>query len=121
MAASSASTLSTIIDELDRAITEQGLVASQVEIGSDESSILDLRSHLQQQLNEHGDVDMDQIKLTWAGAPLPTWVPRIISDTMGLTRSLTASEALAKAISKPRAVEITSEFYHRQGIVCSVS
>ncbi len=67
MAATSASTLSTIIDELDRAITEQGLVATQADIGTDESSILDLRMHLQQQLETHGDLDMSSIHLDWAG------------------------------------------------------
>ena len=98
-----ATSISSILEELDRAIVEQGLVASHVENGSsDESSIFELRTHLQQQLEVHGDLDMNQIQLNWAGAPLPAWMPRTVTDAMGLTSSLSASQALSKAIAKPR-------------------
>ena len=108
MAASTTTTLSSIVDELDRAITEQGLVAAQVDIGSDQSSILDLRSHLQRQLERHGDLNFDQINLDWAGAPLPAWMPRTVTDAMGITQTPSASDALSKAIAKPKARDISS-------------
>ena len=122
MAATTSSSLSSILEELDRAIVEPGLVASQVDIGTDESSILDLRSHLQQQLERHGDLDMNEIHLNWAGAPVPAWMPRTVTDTMGLTRSLSASEASSKAIVKPRARDISSfTRKSRQGCLNEVS
>ena len=64
MAASSATTLSSVLDELDRAISENfhGLVAGQ-EAGSDESSIFDLRQQLQEHFHVHGDCDLSSIKL----------------------------------------------------------
>ena len=108
-----ATTLSSILDELDHAISInlQGLTAGQEpEPGSDESSILDLRQQLHEHYRQHGDCDLSSIHLDWTSspAPLPGWVPKAVTDAMGVTRTLTASEALAKAISKPMAAEITS-------------
>ena len=111
MAATTMSSLSSVLDELDRAITENlhGLTGGQ-DAGSEESSILDLRHQLQDHFRLHGDCDLSEIKLDWTSSPvpLPGWVPKTVTDAVGLTRTLTASEALAKAISKPRAAEITS-------------
>ena len=104
-----ATSISSILEELDRAIVENGLVATHVENGSsDESSIFELRTHLQQQLEVHVDLDMNQIQLNWAGAPLPSWLPRTVTDAMGLTSSLSASQALSKAIAKPRHRDISA-------------
>ena len=121
---SNATTLSSVLDELDRAISVNvvGLVGA--EISSDESSILDLRAQLSEQLQLNGDCDLSAIRLDWTSSPvpLPGWVPRRLIDAMGFTRTLTASEALAKAISKPRAAEIyIPDIGGRQGIVYRVS
>ena len=110
---SSSATLSSVLDELDRAINInlQGLTAGQEpEPGSDEYRILDLRQQLHEHFRLHGDCDLSTIHLDWTSSPvpLPGWVPKAVTDAMGVTKTLTASEALAKAISKPRAAEITS-------------
>ena len=111
MAATTSSTLSTILDELDHAISVnlQGLTGGH-EASSNESSILDLRDQLQQHYRQHSDCDLSSIRLDWSSSPvpLPTWVPKTVTDVIGVTKTLTASEALAKAISKPRAAEIIS-------------
>ena len=104
----SPSTLSSIVDELDRAILENLHGLGGQEESTENSSILELRQHLHDHLQAHGDCDMNTISLQCTFAPVPSWVPKSIAEAIGVTKTLTASEALAKAISKPRAAEITS-------------
>ena len=80
---SAATSLSSILDELDHAISVnlQGLTGEQ-QPSSDDSSIFDLRAQFSEQLQLHGDCDLSAIKLDWTSSPvpLPGWVPKIISD-----------------------------------------
>ena len=109
MAATTTSTLSSVLDELDHAISVNfhGLVAGQ-EAGSEESSILDLRDQLRAQFDQHGDCDLSSITLNYQSVPFPAWVPRTLTDAIGVTQTLSASEALAKAIAKPKSGEVTA-------------
>ena len=108
----SSPTLISILDELDKAIAENmvGLTAGQVEEESEESSIFELRGMLQQQFNQQGDINMDQISFPWdrGPIPLPGWLPRSLTDAMGMTGTSTASQALSRAIAKPQSTDIRS-------------
>ena len=101
------STLSDVIEELDRAICENlaGLTAGQCEAGSSEASVYELRGLLYQQWLQNPDLDLNSIPLEFTRVPvqLPPWVPRAITDGIGLTVQCTASEALASAIRDPTA------------------
>ena len=106
-------TMSSVIDELDHAIAEnlQGLTgAIEVDAETEESLIMDLRAQLQQQFLRHGDVAFDEITLEWIRTvvPLPAWVPRTLTNAIGETGSITASEALSQAIQRPRQTNIKS-------------
>ena len=108
----SSTTLISILDELDKAIAENlvDLTAGQVENDSEEGSIFELRGMLQMQSIQQGDLDMDQISFQWdrGPIPLPGWMPRSITDAIGITGTSTASQALARAIAKPESTNIRS-------------
>ena len=101
------SSLSDVIEELDRAISVNlvGLTAGQCEAGSSEASVYELRGLLQQQWLQNPELDLSSIPLEFTRLPvqLPPWVPRSITDRIGITVQCTASEALASAIRNPAA------------------
>ena len=104
-AATSSTTISSVIEELDKAVAENlnGLTGGVEQASTEQSSILDLLNQLQDQLRQHGDVAVDGIRLDWTGTAisLPSWLPRALTDTIGIRGSISASEALSRAVRKP--------------------
>lgn len=103
MDTTSSATLSSVLDELDRAIAENlnGLTAGQCDENSSEASVYELRGLLQRQFIQDGDMDLDQIQVDFSRIFLPAWIPKSLSDMVGLTGSMTASQALASALQNP--------------------
>jgi len=96
---SSATTLSSVLDELDRAIAEH----MQANVGSVEieSSVQELRGLLQGHFNRQGDCNLDEVQVDFSRVSLPSWVPRALTDFVGATGTVTASSALASALKNP--------------------
>ena len=66
--------------------------------------MFELRGLLQEQLLRQSDINLDQIHLNHYRLPvaLPSWVPQAITNAVGLTGTMTASEALASALKNPK-------------------
>ena len=98
----SGTTLSSVLDELDRAIAEHmhGNVGS-VEIDSEQSSVQELRGLLQGHFIRQGDCNLDEVQVDFSRVSLPTWVPKALTDFVGATGTVSASTALASALRNP--------------------